>query len=234
MKQVFFILIFAASLAQAQTGAPKADPLLQYKPRPKGEIVSEAVAQAGAHVVTSREVILSHIIEEAMSVPLKKSGTPDRKAWLIDAKGEAFTKGLAQILLEVVVQLEAENFSIGQVSQNDVLAAEKHVSEQVKGWGAWQDLEISSAEVQQTILRKMRAKNFLKFKMDSSGVQISDDEAKNYYEKNRVKFAGMAFAEYKDNIKEALAQNQLQEKLKDWFDILKRKYRVRFLGASNS
>jgi hypothetical protein len=198
----------------------------------KTQIVSEAVAQAGSSIVTSREVIVSFILDQALATPFKKNGKPERKNWLLTYPSEAFSKHLAQILLEIVVQLEAENFSIGQVSQLDVLQSEKHVEELVKGWTVWKDLEVSAAEVEIALGRKLRAKNFLKFKLESAGVQISDEEAKVFYEKNRVKFGNLPFSQFKDSIKEVLAQNQLQEKLKDWIDILKRKYRVRYLGSA--
>ncbi len=234
----FFLVLSGVVKAQAQTPAAtpagKADSL-HFKPRPKGEVITEAVAQAGEHVVTSREVLISNILDQASMTPLaKKGGVVDRRDWLLQPKTEAYSKHLAQILLEIVVQLEAENFAIGQVTPSEVQAFEKHVEDQVKGWSAWQELEVSPAEMQQMILRKLRSKNFLKFKMESSGVQISDEEAKAFYEKNRVKFGNMPFVQFKDGIKEVLAQNQLQEKLKDWFDILKRKYRVRYLGALGS
>lgn len=237
------LLLLSATALQAQTLAPEsavssgpapasvAEPL-PYQPRAKGEVISEVVAQAGSHVVTSREVIISQILDEAMATPTKKGAAVDRKNWLIKPKSEAFSKHLAQILLELVVQLEAENFSIGQVGQDEVIEHEKHVNELVKDWAPWKDLEVTSVEMQRLILRKLRAKNFLKFKMESSGVQISDDEAKAFYEKNRVKFGNLPFSQFKNSIKEVLAQEQMQEKLKDWFEILKRKYRVRYLGQS--
>lgn len=230
MKFFWICLLLFPAFGLAQD-SKKSEPLL-YKPRPKGELVSEAVAQAGGQVITSREVQISYAIDQAMAVPLKKGAPPDRKSWLLKAPSEEFEKHLAQMLLELVVQLEAENFSIGQVSSDDLAAHQKHVDEQMKAWAPWQNLEASLAEVQQMITRKLRAKNFLKFKMESSGVQISDDEAKAYYEKNRVKFGNYPFAQFKDSIKEVLAQEQLQSKLRDWFEILKRKYRVQYLGQS--
>lgn len=219
------------ALAQAPVTGTKTETLL-YRPRPQGEVISEAMAQAGQHVVTSREVLISHILDEAMATPVSKKTPPVRKAWLLVEKSELFSKHLAQILLEIVVQLEAENFSIGQVSGEDLQTHKAHIEAQVKNWNAWQDLEVSAREVELMVLRKLRAKNFLKFKMESSGVQISDEEAKAFYEKNRVKFGNLPFAQFKESIKEVLAQQQLQESLKDWFDILKRKYRVRYLGQA--
>lgn len=229
--RIFLLSLFFPLLCWSQESRPTAEPLL-YKPRLKGQLVSEAVAQAGGQVITSREVLISHILDQAMVSPLKVGSQPTRKGWLLESRSEPFQKHLAQMLLELVVQLEAENFSVGQVSQDEVVAQGKMISEQLKGWKSWQSLEVGPTEVQQMLIRKTRAKNFLKFKMESSGVQVSDEEAKAYYEKNRVKFGNFPFSQFKDSIKEVLAQEQLQGKLRDWFEILKRKYRVGYLGQA--
>ncbi len=225
------LILFISFRVLAQTPVKTAEPL-PFKTRPKGEIVSEAVAQVGNHVVTSREVQISAILDQVLATPQKKVSEAERKSWWVEPKTEAYNKNLAQTLLELVVQMEAENFSIGQVSQEDMQNYEAHAIEHVKGWSQWQGLEVSQLEMQQMMMRKLRAKNFLKFKTESAGVQIGDEEAKKFYEKNRVKFGNQPFAQFKDNIKQALAQDQLQDKLKDWFEILKRKYRVHYLGQS--
>lgn len=196
----------------------------------KGKLISQAVAQVSQHVVTSREVVISYIIDQALAQ--KKSNNGDKSKWLIKEGTEDFQKHLTQVLLESVVQMEAENFSVGDVTVEEAQKQAKQVDEIVKAWPPWEALEVSSAESEQMITRKMRAKNFLKFKLETAGVQISDDEAKAFYDKNRVKFGNAPFSQFKDGIKEVLAEEMMQEKLKDWFDILKRKYRVKLLGQS--
>ena len=196
----------------------------------KGKLISEAVAQVSQHVITSREVLISYIIDQ--TIAHKKGAALDRTNWVLKEGSEEFQKHLTQVLLESVVQLEAENFSVGEVSLQEVQKEAKVVDELVKGWDVWKNLDVNGSEQEQMISRKMRAKNFLKFKLETSGVQIHDDEAKAFYEKNRVKFGNQPYAQFKESIKEMLAEEQMQERLKDWFDILKRKYRVKFLGQS--
>ncbi len=242
------IIVCLLGSAQAQTSAtmqtqagPGASPnsssaqnFLAYKTTPKGNLVSQAVAQVSNHVITSREVLISNVIDQALLLPLPQKGVVlERKDWLLKQDSEAFQKTLAQILLEMVVQAEAENFSVGQVTEAELMARNQHLETQIAGWKGWQQLEVSDAEIRQALNRKIRARNFLKFKTETTGVQISDDEAKIFYDKNRVKFGNMSFSQFKDSIKEVLAQEQLQDKLKDWFDILKRKYRVKYLGKSS-
>lgn len=222
IRSLVFILILSSSFAQAQK--------LNVPGNTKGKLISEAVAQVGQHVVTSREVTISYIIDQALVQ--KKTENIDRSQWLLKGRDENFQKHLTQVLLESVVQLEAENFSVGDVTAVEMQKQAKILNDMVKGWSGWTYLEVTGAEAEQMITRKMRAKNFLKFKLETSGVQISDEEAKNFYEKNRVKFGNQPFSQFKDGIKEILAEEHMQERLKDWFDILKRKYRVKFLGQS--
>lgn len=230
MKSSFFFLSLFVTVA-ATAAAPVPSSTVVAK---KGGVVSEGVAQVSDYVITSREVVASYIIEQALSENLSKKSTVDRTRWLIKTTSDEFKKHLAQVVLESVVQREAENFSIGQSNETEILANEKHLEEMVEKWEPWLKLELSKAELRQLISRKIRAKHFLKFKMETSGVQISDDEAKAYFEKNRLKFGNLPFAQFKEGIREVLSQAQLQEKLKDWFDILKRKYRVKFLGPFSS
>src|SRR4051812_33191837 len=128
MKLLFPMILLLTFAGHAQ--GPKKPEALVYKPRSQSEIASEALAQAGPSVITSREVLISYILDQALATPIKKAGVPERKNWLLNEKDEAYAKHLAQILLEVVVQLEAENFSIGAVSQEELTQAQKHIEEQ--------------------------------------------------------------------------------------------------------
>lgn len=199
------------------------------------QVVSQAVGQADTHVVTSREVQISWILDKAMQVPAVKKGgvtpAPKRSDWILKTDGVEFQRHLSQVLLELVVSMEAENFSIGQVPANEVQNAMAHVKDMVAGWAPWKDLEVSSGELEQMMTRKLKARNFLKFKTDTSGVRVTERDIKNYYEKNRLKFGNTPLAQVKPQIKDFLSQELLQERLKDWFEILKRKYRVKLLGT---
>lgn len=192
--------------------------------------ISKAVGQVANQVVTSREVQISYAIEQLLLTHgADKNSAPDRSLWLVQAGDEVFRTHLSQVLMELLIKLEAESFSVAQVSPEEIKAEVKLVTEGMKGWSEWKKWEVNETEVEQLLMRRRVAKNFLKFKTESSGVVISDEECKRYYEKNRVKFGSAPFAQFKDSIREVLAQKQLEEKLKDWFEILKRKYRLRFL-----
>lgn len=197
------------------------------------EVVTRAVVEVGSHVVTSREVMISSLLDRALQIPTSVMPSKvSKKDWgLIDGSAE-FEKQLSQLILERVVLLEAENFSLGKASTEEHANISRHANSVLKEINEWKKLEVTEAEFEQAFSRKLRVKNFLKFKRDSYGVQVNDEDVKNYYEKNRVKFGELPLAQFKESIREYLSQEQLQERLKDWFEILKRKYRVRRLGKT--
>lgn len=224
-------------------------------------VVSHALAIAAGHVISSREVKISYIIDQALAMPLEKEAADKagesqvvknkkkssiksvnqaanqislKDQWLLVNESSDFQAHLAQVLVEIVVSAEAENFSIGQVDNEEMERWRKHLQEQTQGWAPWKTFEVQTDELSTILNRKLRAKNFLKFKMEASGVTVSEDEVKQYYEKNRVKFGNMPFDQFRQSIRDKLTQDQTQDRLKDWFDILKRKYRVRMLSNQQS
>ena len=82
------------------------------------------------------------------------------------------------------------------------------------------------------VLRKLKAQSFLKFKTESLVVLVSDEEIKQYFQKNRVKFGSAPLEAVKENIRQYLVTQQIQDKLKEWFEILKRKYKVKYFSVS--
>ncbi|QDK37400.1 hypothetical protein [Bdellovibrio sp. NC01] len=183
-------------------------------------VVTETVGQVAEYVTTSREVQISNVIERilypAKSAPLE-----------LQLDAPEFNSMITSVLLETVVAMEAENFSVATVGDKDVDEAIAKVQKAMAGKSFWTALEVSDLELRRFTKRKFVAKNFLKFKTNSMSGIISDQEAQAYYEKNRLKFGNMPFASFKENIKTFLAQQQLEERLRSWFEVIKRKYRVR-------
>lgn len=203
---LFLILIFASHSSQGAT------------------VVTRTVGQVADHVVTSREVQITAVIEGLLFPPAKKEGSKLVEVRLSD---DDFNKKLTSTLLETVVAMEAENFSVGALTEGEVNAAVSAVEKAVSGKAYWNELEVSGKELKKLVRRKLEAKSFLKFKSTSMSGIISDQEAQAYYEKNRAKFGSLPFASFKGNIKTFLAQQQLEERLRSWFEVIKRKYKVR-------
>jgi hypothetical protein len=191
-------------------------------------LVTQTVGQVHDHVVTSREVQISMAIEgvlfpsakaPAKSLNETRPGSPD------------FRSAVTAVLLEAVVALEAKNFNISTLTNEERVNAVAHVEKATAGRAYWNELEVSSAELKDFTERKLMAKSFLKFKTSSMAGIITDQEAQDYYERNRVKFGTSTFEGFKENIKTYLAQQQLEERIRSWFEVIKRKYRVRTFVA---
>lgn len=190
---------------------------------PAPELISRAVGEVKDHIVTSREVQVSSMVEDAMYSTQKnskeiKSPSPELAM---------FRKDIASTLLEWVVSLESSNFNVANVSKNEVEDAVRSVQVRLAGNGSWLKLQVAPVELAGVVERKMRAKKFIRFKADSSVVPITDTEAKKYFEDNRLKFGDLPFENFKENIKTFLGRQQVEKRLKDWFDVLQSKYKVK-------
>ncbi|WP_413287922.1 hypothetical protein [Bdellovibrio sp. HCB337] len=192
-------------------------------------VISQSVGQVGDRVVTSREVQISAVLDRIL-FPAK-----DAKASLHEVRlGDAgMMNEVTALLLEVVVDREAESFSVAKISEEQIQQSVRKVEKAVDGKAYWESLEVSPAELKKFVAQKLTAKAFIQFKTNSMVGIVSDAEALAYYEKNRLKFGGMPFTTFKDNIKTFLSQQQLEERTRAWFEIIKRKYKVRNILAEN-
>jgi hypothetical protein len=228
---VFFISLVFGQLGKAVPSAAATAPVVQES---ASKIVSAAVGQVGGQVLTSREVQISYAVDQFLLTQGALKKDADRLAWVVATDSEGFRAHLSRMMLEFLIKMEAESFSVAQVPPEEAKAEMNSIKEGMKDWPLWKTWEVGDTELEQLLFRRKMAKNFLKFKTESSGVVITDLEAKAYFDKNRVRFGSAPFAQFKEGIREVLAQQQLEDKLKDWFEILKRKYRVRFLKTSES
>lgn len=183
-------------------------------------MVTETVGQVADYVATSREVQIVTAIERVLFATKANSLE-------LHPEQPEFRNAVTSVLLEVVVAMEAENFSVAGVSAKEIDEALGKVQKAVSGKSFWSQLEVTEPELKKLITRKFIAKNFLKFKTNSLTGIVTDQEAEGYFEKNRLKFGNMSFAYFKENIKTFLAQQQLEERLRSWFEVIKRKYKVR-------
>lgn len=186
-------------------------------------LVTQTVGQVSEYVVTSREVQIAMVLENIL-YPAKEGV---KGLYEVHLGSPEFRQAVTTVLLETVVNLEAENFNVSGIADEDLSLAIGKVEKAVAGKIYWNELEVSSAELRKFTLRKLTAKSFLKFKTSSMTSIVTDQEAQVYYDKNRVKFGSLPFSSFKENIKAFLAQQQLEERLRSWFEVIKNKYKVR-------
>ncbi|MFZ4402637.1 MAG: hypothetical protein ACOYOK_00925 [Pseudobdellovibrionaceae bacterium] len=184
---------------------PKTDP-----------VVAESLASAGGNIITRREAEISYWVEKILFSADKKMDIG------------ALTSDL---LLEQVVFFEAENFNVGQVSAEELKKNQDKVEQQFQLLPAAKVLQPTKDELKKIVRRKVLAKNFLELKTKSLSTIVSDDEARTYFDKNRAKFGEIPFENLKENIKTFLSKKQLEDRLTHWFEVIKRKYKARFLQS---
>ncbi len=194
-------------------------------------VVSQSVGQVGDRIITSREVQISAVLARAL-LPTKEP-KPSAGLYEVHLGDSAFMSEATALLLEVVVDKEAESFSVAKISDEQLQQSLRKIEKIVDGKAYWNSLEVSSTELKKFVLQKLTAKAFIQFKTNSMVGVISDAEALAYYEKNRLKFGDLPFLSFKENIKTFLAQQQLEERTRAWFEIIKRKYKVRNILAEN-
>lgn len=182
-------------------------------------VVLKTVGQVGAEVITSRSVQIHSAVEQALFIKDKKLIVP-----AIDSA--AFKKETTGLLLEIVVFLESQNFNNVKISTKEVRQAIEAAEKVARKSTDWKRLQVTKVELKTFVKRKLRAKKFIRFKADSSVVPITQSEAKDYFEKNRLKFGDLPFDNFQENIKAFLTRQQVEQRLRDWFEVLQNKYKV--------
>ncbi len=201
---VFFLLVSAASLATTT-------------------VLSQTVGAVGGEIVSTRDVQIQVAVEKIL-FPLKNAKASLFEIHLKDAQ---FQTELSSTLLELVIQREAESFQVAQPTAEELKEAIQKVEKIANGHSYWTQLELSSTELSDIVKRKLTAKKFIKIKTDLMTSLLTDQDALNYYEKNRLKFGQLPFSNFKENIKTFLSQQQMEERIKTLFEVIKRKYKVR-------
>ncbi|MBX3018072.1 MAG: hypothetical protein KF767_09290 [Bdellovibrionaceae bacterium] len=240
------ILIFLMTLAlpmtsvaqPAATAAPSgvaATSSTAVAKTPPPILTVRAVGQVGDQILTSRDVILSGVIEQWLYAiqdrPSETLRRAEKESWFLSLESPSFRDQVSRVMIDLMINLEAENFAVAEVNQLDLQKYSTRLMIDFAIVPQWKQWAPEIGEVQLILKRKLRSRAFLEFKSEGSSQMVSDDEAKAYFEANRAKFGPYPFDQFKKSIKEVLARDKTDQKLKEWFEVLKKKYRVRFLGA---
>jgi hypothetical protein len=191
-------------------------------------VISETLGQVGDHVVTSREVRIAKLIEDVLYPSAKANDKANTLMNLATPVTEPqFQIALTAVLLEIVVSFEAQNFNLVEIPDEELQASVVQVENSAAAKAVERRWGLQTSELKSFVKRKMIARRFLKFKTNSMSGIVSDSEVKAYYDKNRSKFSGESYAAYKENIRSFLQQQQLEDRLRAWFEVIQRKYKVR-------
>lgn len=218
------------AVAQAQApapAAPKSDAAPAAKdlqaPRDTTLSITKIVGEVGEQFVTSREVRLNAAIEQAF----REKPATEKGYAIPDPSERSFAGETSKVLDEWAVYFEAKSLGSGGVSKSEVSRVVGLVQERWNSHAGWSSLEVGAEELRQMIERKLMAEDFQKLKSDPALSPISDEEALSYYKKNRMRFGTLPFSSFKENIKQFLVKSQVERRLSEWHEVLRRKYKTR-------
>lgn len=186
----------------------------------KAKVENVSLAVVNKKTVTLRDIRVAYLMDQALVGSLSKE-----QAW-----DDALA--LSNFLVDEVVSLEAEQLRLYQMSTTEIASKMSMIKPELEALPEWKKWSVSDDELQQLLMRKWRAQSFLKMKAEPLGIDISEEEIYRYYEKNKKKLGGYSVDHFKDSIRAILVKSRSEAKLKEWFEVLKKKYQVRNLKRS--
>ena len=169
-------------------------------------------------------------LREAARTPPRRGATGAGgvfKGKILTGEEKTFPNNVSKSLDQWMISLEAQSLQANPPQASEVSATLKRVSEY---WGSrqiWKALEVSGAELNLMIARKLLARNFEDFKNNVATAPVSDTDALSYYQRNHARFGNVPFATFKENIKSFLTRQQMEVRMNEWLEVLRRKYKVR-------
>lgn len=192
-------------------------------------VVLKSVGQVGQKVITSREVQISAVIESV----LQQQKSEKIEVRIPDLKSATFQMELSRVLLEKSAENESKLFNVIDLSDSEISNSLELIEKVVALNVDWKKLDVQASEVKDIVKRKLTAKKFIRFRTSSMSSIVTDSEALQYYENNRLKFGSLPYEGFKDNIKSFLSQQILEERLRSWFDVLKKKNEARAFNSGS-
>ncbi len=193
------------------------------------QMVLKSVGAVGGKVITNRDVEANYIVDRVLYN--NGSYTP------ISLGTEEFNSALDRLLVEYMVFEEATEFGVAKVADSEVDQSFGSVKTKLNNTGPihsnWSLLGYSEPQLKEMVGRKLRSNRFIKYKSNSSYVQVSDEEARDYFNKNQLKFGTAEFEGFKVNIKKFLGKKNADDRLREWFEILRKKHKVKNLQIAN-
>lgn len=186
--------------------------------------ITKVVGEVGDQYVTSREVKINAAVEQAMQ---GKPATPEGGYKIPQTQERGFSGDVSRVLDEWAVYFEARSLGSSSASKSDVARAVSQVQELWATSAEWKEIEVGTEELRVMVERKLAASEFQKLKSDPALSPVSDDEALSYYKKNRLRFGSLPFSSFSENIKAYLVKTQVERRLSEWHEVLRRKYKTR-------
>lgn len=186
--------------------------------------ITKIVGEVGDQFITSREVKIYNAVEQALDA---NAAATSSSLKILTGQERAFPSEVMNVLDERAVYFEARSLGSADVPKAATAKAVAAVEEKWANNPSWKDLEVGADELRTIIEIKLSSKEFEKLKSDPALSPVSDDEALSYYKKNRLRFGSLPYSSFEQNIKAYLVKNQIEKRLTEWHDVLRRKYKTR-------
>lgn len=183
-----------------------------------GEILTATVARIKNHVVTSREVQMQFILDKTLK----------NESLVYHDKDP-----VEQLVREWLLYFEAKNFYASKLSSNKKAVFFKKASQSLRTLSEWKKLGVTSSELKAMLDRKLEAKRLFLFKKEASILPVSDSEIEAEYKQNRIRYGTLSFDQVKAKIKKRKTEENLGQRLNNWFEVLEKKYRVQRFAKYN-
>ncbi len=184
--------------------------LLILSPPAEAEILIKTVAQVKNHVITSREVDIHKVVMEA-------AGT--------EFQNLRVKKPIEEVIREWLLFFEASSFYNAGISNEKVSEVYKKAKEKIAA-SDWKNLDLDPNVLREKIRRRMEADRLFVFKRKASVLPVSLSEIETEYTQNRVNYGNLKFDDVKEKIRQNKVEENLLDRLEQWFQVLEKKYKV--------
>lgn len=184
---------------------------------------NSTLGQVGEEIITTRDVEIHYMVVHSLyHYKSKASKFPLNKSVL--------NKEISSFMLEEMVFQEAKEFQLAKVPRAEIMKKSTMALSRIlrspyaKVWKAW---KVETVELDKFIHRNLRARKLISVKRKSAEVLVSEAEVDNYLKANEIKEEDRENKLYRKTVKSFLGRKQGEQRLREWFQVLKSKYKVK-------
>lgn len=176
-----------------------------------GPTLIATIAQVRNHVITSRELAIHEALDKVLG------SRSDRTK---------LDQPLELLIREWLLFYEAKSFYNNPVALSEIESDFKEAVAGLKRAGSWQKLAMSKDEIRQKIIRRLEADRLYLFKKKASALPVTLSELESEYAQKKILYGSAPFSEVREKIRQDKAEENLNQRLEQWFQILEKKYNV--------
>lgn len=185
---------------------------------PKGaKLIAASVALVEDRVVTLRETQISAELQKHLA----QVKTSD---WAVELDP------VSQTVLNIIAAKEAKSFQIAEVDESEIIEGLK----KIKNSEAVRASMLKEAQLRKLVSEKILAEKFLVLRSEGLRTVVTEQEIRDYFEKNKLIYKNMPFEKFKETVRRDLEVENRQKRFLEWFEVLKQKYKVRIYGQPRS